>query len=332
MKKISIFLIIIWAFAVVVNAQTSQNNEAARLSAEAVKLFTEKKYKEAVPIAEKVVKLREQEFGANHIKTGEAWRNLGFIQSADGNKDEAEKALEKAVAIYLGINNLARNYQDQLAQMLETVAFYKFENRKIEKAKELYLKSLEAYEKVYGQDALETAKSLWALGNIYQFQKDYKMAEKTYRRVFEIRAKKLGRSDGNLQDAQSRYYCMSVRNDNGEEALSLIKSFETGNSSNKPNETVDPKLIRGGVVNGKATYLAKPAYPLEARSSRASGTVNVQATISEEGKVIFACAVSGNKLLFDASEMAAYQSTFKPTTLSGKAVKVTGVIIYNFVP
>ncbi|HVE58319.1 MAG TPA: tetratricopeptide repeat protein [Pyrinomonadaceae bacterium] len=315
------------------NAQTSQNDEATRLSAQVVKLFKEKKYKEALPVAEKVVKLREQEFGANHFKTGEALLNLGFIESANGDKGEAEKTLERAIAIYQQKSDLDKDSQVKLAQMLDIVAFYKYGNRKVEKAKELYQKSLEIFEKNYGQDALETVSSLWALGNIYQFQKDYKNAEKTYRRVYEIRAKKLERSDWNIQEAQSHYYCMSVRNDNGDEALNVIKSFDTNKpDANQDQTNLNPKLIKGGVINGKAINLAKPAYPLEARSARAGGAVNVQATIDEQGKVIFACAISGNKLLFEASEYAAYQSMFSPAIIAGKPVKVMGVIVYNFVP
>jgi outer membrane biosynthesis protein TonB len=126
---------------------------------------------------------------------------------------------------------------------------------------------------------------------------------------------------------------VASRNDNAADAQSFIKSLETNDQNKSPNFVdVGPKLVRGGVVNGKATLLAKPAYPVEARSSRASGAVNVQVTINEQGKVIFACAMSGNALLYEASENAAYQSTFSPTTLAGKTVKVMGVIVYNFVP
>jgi len=315
------------------NAQTSQTDEATRLNTEVIKLFKEKNYKDAIPVAEKVVKLREQELGANHFKTGEALLNLGFIQSANGDKDEAQKNLEKAIVIYQEKTDLDRDSRIKLAHMLETVAFYRYENRKFEKAKDFYQKAAELREKLHGQDALETTSALWLLASIYQLQKDYKMAEKTYRRVYEIRAKKLERSDWNVQDAQNRYYCMSVRNDSSDEAMSLIKSLQANNSNtDQPQTNLSPKLIRGGVINGKATYLAKPPYPQEARSSRAEGAVKVQATIDEQGKIIFACAISGNKLLYEASELAAYQSTFSPTILSGKPVKVTGVIVYNFVP
>jgi TonB family protein len=111
---------------------------------------------------------------------------------------------------------------------------------------------------------------------------------------------------------------------------------DTGTSptdSNKyelaPNQ---PNSVSGGVLNGKATNLVKPEYPKSALAVRASGAVNVQVTIDEEGKVISASAVSGHPLLRAAAVKAARESTFPPTRLSGQPVKVTGIIVYNFVP
>ena len=99
-----------------------------------------------------------------------------------------------------------------------------------------------------------------------------------------------------------------------------------------PPKPAVPKKISGGVLNGKATSLPKPPYPPAARAVRASGAVNVQVTISESGSVVSASAVSGHPLLRQAAEQAARQAKFAPTTLSGQAVSVTGVIVYNFVP
>jgi protein TonB len=86
------------------------------------------------------------------------------------------------------------------------------------------------------------------------------------------------------------------------------------------------------VLNGKALTLALPTYPVEAREQKAGGGVNVQVTIDEQGNIISAKAVSGDPLLRAASEEAARNSKFAPTTLKGVPVKVTGVIYYNFVP
>lgn len=88
--------------------------------------------------------------------------------------------------------------------------------------------------------------------------------------------------------------------------------------------------ISGGVLNGKATSLPKPAYPPIAKAAHASGAVTVQVLVDEDGKVLTARAVSGHPLLQAAAVAAARQARFTPTKLSGQPVKVTGVVIYNF--
>jgi periplasmic protein TonB len=99
-----------------------------------------------------------------------------------------------------------------------------------------------------------------------------------------------------------------------------------------PPKPTPPKApISGGVLNGKAVRLVQPPYPAIARSAHAAGQVRVQITIDENGNVVSAAAVSGHPLLQGAAVAAARQSKFTPTKLSGMPVKVTGVIIYNFV-
>ncbi len=108
--------------------------------------------------------------------------------------------------------------------------------------------------------------------------------------------------------------------------------IKTPTPTPKPTEKPVPKTISGGVVNGKAVNLVKPPYPAAARAVQASGAVNVQVTIDERGNVISASAVSGHPLLRASAVQAARASKFSPTQLSGQPVKVTGVIVYNFVP
>lgn len=118
------------------------------------------------------------------------------------------------------------------------------------------------------------------------------------------------------------------------------KYENTGNESNNnynTNTDVDSskklprgKTISGGVLNGKAISLPQPVYPPIAKQARASGTVVVQVLIDEEGNVVSASAVSGHPLLRAAAVNAARGAKFSPTKLSGKPVKVSGVITYNF--
>jgi TonB family protein len=97
-----------------------------------------------------------------------------------------------------------------------------------------------------------------------------------------------------------------------------------------PEKPKTPGTIRGGVLNGKAISLPKPAYPPVAKAARASGIVVVQVTIDESGRVVSASAISGHPLLRASAVQAAYGARFSPTYLNNQPVKVTGTIRYNF--
>jgi TonB family protein len=88
--------------------------------------------------------------------------------------------------------------------------------------------------------------------------------------------------------------------------------------------------ISGGVLNGRAISLPKPPYPAAAKAVGAKGSVIVEVTLDENGRVITAKATEGHPLLRAAAEAAAREARFTPTKLSGQAVQVSGVITYNF--
>jgi len=133
------------------------------------------------------------------------------------------------------------------------------------------------------------------------------------------------------------------------EAVKQAK-FSPGMKDGKPvkatiwlNMTFDPseegpatdsqkKVVRVGVVTGKALRLPKPDYPGAARASRAGGPVTVRVVVDEKGDVFSAEAVSGHPLLRSAAVSVACDAKFSPTEIEGKAVRVTGVLTYNFWP
>ncbi|HJQ71378.1 MAG TPA: TonB family protein [Blastocatellia bacterium] len=95
-----------------------------------------------------------------------------------------------------------------------------------------------------------------------------------------------------------------------------------------------PKIIRksGGVLQNTATKRVTPEYPQLALEARVSGSVVVEITVTEEGTVMSARAISGHPLLRDAAVDAARGWEFTPTQLSGVPVKVIGTITFNFTP
>jgi TonB family protein len=124
--------------------------------------------------------------------------------------------------------------------------------------------------------------------------------------------------------------------------VNVFNDNDNDNGNDNDNEPPPPPppsgkikpgtTISGGVLNGQAISKPDPDYPAIARAAHASGTVTVQVTIDETGKVVSAQAVSGHPLLQAAAAKAAYQASFKPTLLAGQPVKVTGILTYNFAP
>jgi TonB family protein len=121
----------------------------------------------------------------------------------------------------------------------------------------------------------------------------------------------------------------------GAPAIAAVKPVteDKDDAPKAPTPKPAPKasVVSGGVINGKASRLVQPPYPAAAKAVRASGTVNVQVLIDEAGNVVSASATSGNPLLRAAAVQAARASKFTPTQLSGQPVKVSGIIVYNFV-
>lgn len=111
-----------------------------------------------------------------------------------------------------------------------------------------------------------------------------------------------------------------------------------------------PRVINGGVLNGKATSLPKPIYTDEAKAANIEGVVRVNVVIDEAGNVISADVEressakvkpsegktdvveteAVNPLLADAALQAALLAKFPPTLINGGPIKIKGTIVYNF--
>lgn len=73
--------------------------EAARLNAEAVRLYAAGKYAEALTAAARVLELREKELGPSHPSVGSALVNLAATESALGKSDEAKAHYRRAADV-----------------------------------------------------------------------------------------------------------------------------------------------------------------------------------------------------------------------------------------
>src|SRR6185295_13904147 len=79
-----------------------------------------------------------------------------------------------------------------------------------------------------------------------------------------------------------------------------------------------------------ALTLPEPQYPADAELARASGPVQVELIIDENGVVTMARATSGNPMLFDAATSAASKARFLMSAFSDRPTGAYSILTYNF--
>jgi len=107
---------------------------------------------------------------------------------------------------------------------------------------------------------------------------------------------------------------------------------ETPPAAPPPPLPQEPEKVSEGVLQGRAITRVNPVYPPSARKMNATGTVEVEVTISEKGLVVDATAISGHFALRSAAVEAARKWVFNPTIFSGVPVRIKGVLTFNFGP
>lgn len=171
----------------------------------------------------------------------------------------------------------------------------------------------------------------------YQLQLgDYKGVARLMANATSLYAQLIIGADKNDPDARRFLdsFIVGKANANDELTATNVISISEGSTNDElPPEPWSRRFspINGGVLNGRALSLAQPEYPKAARKKREAGQVKLRIVIDESGKVISAEVLDGPESLRQAALDAAYKSRFSPTKLMGQPVKVSGIIIYNFV-
>jgi len=112
--------------------------------------------------------------------------------------------------------------------------------------------------------------------------------------------------------------------------LEEVKPSNTGQTDVNDNRSRPRGPVESGDLNNKATDLPSAVYPGEARKLHVTGQVKVRVIVDETGRVMSADIVSGPKQLWMAAIEAARKAHFEPTLVGGTAVKITGILTYDF--
>lgn len=118
--------------------------------------------------------------------------------------------------------------------------------------------------------------------------------------------------------------------DQGESEKKVEAPVKQTESDGKEAETIDGSPLTIGSLVGFATKTVNPIYPLQARTMRMTGTVTVEVTVDEEGRVTKVDNASGPALLKRAAQDAIRRWEFKPFVRDGQPVKATGFVSFSF--
>ena len=102
-------------------------DKAEKLNEQVVQLYKERKYNEAIPLAEQALAIRKEQLGDNHPSTATSLNNLAELYDSQGRYTEAEPLYVQALAIRK--EQLGDNHADTANSLNNLAVFYHVQGR-----------------------------------------------------------------------------------------------------------------------------------------------------------------------------------------------------------
>lgn len=167
----------------------AETEDVGTLTNKVEELYRAGKYAEALPIAEKALKLAEQQHASVAV-LGAALDNVALLYKVLGRYGEAEPLYKRA----LDLHRQMPTDPDLPTAMNNLALLYDAQGRYAE-AESLLTKAIDKWEKFLGPDAPAVATGCNNLGLLYQHQGHYAQARPQLERALKIREAALGADD-----------------------------------------------------------------------------------------------------------------------------------------
>jgi TonB family protein len=291
-----------------------------------VRLFSEKKYDEALAFSKNAWDIAARNNLISNAKVLPALRNLAEIHLVKGKESEAINVLQIVTNEY---EKMGDKGKAELEKVISRLAFAYASKKDFKNAEAQYLKLKSLTEAAYGEKSRQSADVNFTLANIYNLQNKEAEAEAYYLKAILTNDEILSKKEKETREDVDIYECFVFHQEYKKTGLKdtngLFKEFY------KKRGIPEDRNLSLGVVNGKAVNLFVPKYPESAKAKRAAGFAIVKVDIDEQGSITKAKATCGFLDFVEAVEGAALKSKFSPTLMNGQPVKVTGYIVYKFV-
>lgn len=178
------------AFEEAIDRQKNESPNQAQSLNELAKLFKfSGRYKDAEPLFQRALSIREQEFGVEAVETAISLNDIGELYAEMGRYQDAELSVKRSLEIreqQLGLDNPDTAMSlNNLARLYEDMGSY-------QEAESRYKQVLSIREQQLGSDHPDTASSLNNLANLYQRMGRYQEAEPLRKSSLSIKEQQLG--------------------------------------------------------------------------------------------------------------------------------------------
>jgi CHAT domain-containing protein/tetratricopeptide (TPR) repeat protein len=172
-----------------IGAQAQDANELPALREQVSHLHSQRKYAEALPLAERYVALARQRHGEDHAEFGTAITWMGRILGAQQRYAEAEPVFQRSIAVRE--KALGTEHPDVGISLNYLASVYRGQGRYAE-AEPLLQRSLAMKQKALGAEHPDVGTALINLAGLYNSQSRYAEAEPLLQRSLAIKEKALG--------------------------------------------------------------------------------------------------------------------------------------------
>ncbi len=186
--------------------------EAEKLMQQVDRLRNQGQYANAIPLAERVLAIRQQVLEQEHLDVATSLNNLAGLYESQGRYSEAEPLFRQTLEMNQRL--LGQEHPLVAASLSNLAGLYESQGRYSE-AETLYRQALEMRQRLLGKEHLSVANSLNNLAYLHQSQGRYSEAEPLFRQALEMCQRLLGKEHplvalslnnlGLLYNSQGRY-------------------------------------------------------------------------------------------------------------------------------
>jgi len=326
-----IFLLLVFSLVAagqsVGSAATASSFEAK--NAEAREAFKVGKFDEALRLTLDALTIGKQTFGDNSPEIALVHNNLGVLYRSKEKYQDAMQSFEESLRLF---EKLGKPYVRQVIATHEAIGVtHRMAGRNSEAEKELQ-KAIDIAEHNFGPDSFEMYSPTFALARYSTYDGKITRGDDLFLQAYRIAYLRKGSKATELESIRDTRTCLVVPQGQDNLSGSLFDDkLEALRKSLGEDDVAPRRTVSRGIVNGKATSLIKPSYPASMANDGKSGAVVVRVLIETDGTVLEARATCGHPDFAKNAVKAALKSKFSPTSVDGQAVRVNGIIVYNFV-